>query len=151
VRRKKEKRRRGKMIDKKKLTLQLIQEEDIKLLPYNDVYGNLTIGIGRNLTEVGITEDEAYYLCNNDIDSHYKDLQKRLPYFNSLPENVQYVLTDMCFNLGIGNLLTFHKTLNLIKAGEYKLAADEMLKSLWSKQVGQRAINLSNMLKSTNI
>jgi lysozyme len=50
--------------------------------------------------------------------------------------------------MGIGGLLTFKNTLLLIKTGQYKKAADEMLKSLWAKQVGNRAIEDSNILKS---
>jgi lysozyme len=61
---------------------------------------------------------------------------------------VQLVLTDMTFNMGIYELLKFKNTLMFIKRGDYKSAAEEMLNSKWAKQVGQRAIDLSEILKS---
>lgn len=130
------------------LIKRLIEEEDLKLHTYTDSVGKLSIGIGRNLTDNGITREEAIYLCQNDINNTIADLQRNLDYFDSLPENVQIVLADMCFNLGIHNLLTFHNTLRLIKEGKYSEAAGEMLLSKWAKQVGKRAIDLSNLLKS---
>ena len=82
------------------------------------------------------------------MDGKINDLKTHLPYYDSLPSKVQLVLIDMCFNLGIGGLLTFKNTLLLIKTGQYKKAANEMLKSQWAKQVGNRAIEDSNILKS---
>ena len=134
-------------MDIEELIERLILEEGLKLHPYTDTVGKLSIGIGRNLTDNGITRDEAVYLCRNNINDAIKDLQGNLDYFDTLPENVQSVMTDMVFNLGIHNFLTFHKTLSLIKEGKYSEAGDEILLSKWAKQVGIRAINLSNILK----
>ena len=54
----------------------------------------------------------------------------------------------MAFNMGTAGLLKFKNTLGLIKDGKYKEASVEMLNSAWAKQVGKRATNLSNMIKS---
>jgi lysozyme len=54
---------------------------------------------------------------------------------------------NMCFNLGINRLLGFKKALALIKSGNYTKASEEMLNSLWSKQVGDRSFRLAKMMR----
>jgi lysozyme len=105
--------------------------------------------LGRNLVQRGITEAEARYLLDNDIKDFEQQLSDRLYWFDGAPDTVKLVLTDMCFNLGVAGLLQFHNTLEHIKNENYQAASIEMLKSLWAKQVGNRAIELSIILKST--
>lgn len=136
------------MINITEITDLLIKHEDLRTFPYTDTTGHLTIGVGRNITDDGISIDEAMIMLDDDINTKINDLKTHLPYYNLLPDKVQLVLIDMCFNMGIGGLLTFKNTLLLIKTGQYKKAADAMLKSLWAKQVGNRAIEDSNILKS---
>ncbi len=124
----------------------LKRHEALKLKPYKDSKGLLTIGIGRCLDTKGITELEAEYLCNNDIAACMSDLRTHLVWFDKLDSVRQDVLMDMCFNLGIGGLLKFHNTLTLLEQGKYVDASKEMLNSEWAKQVGDRAIELSNMI-----
>lgn len=124
----------------------LIQHESLELFPYLDTTGHLTIGVGRNLNDRGITKEEALFMLDNDIKYFTSQLQKELPYFDSLPDNVKMVLLDMAFNLGISGLLTFKKTLAAIERGDYKSASKYMLNSRWAIQVGVRAIELSDML-----
>lgn len=135
------------MIDKKIIVPLLIKHEGLKLKPYRDTVGKLTIGIGRNLDDVGISRIEAVYLCSNNIDQCFDDLRKNFSWFNILPDNAQLVLVDMCFNMGIGKLLTFKNTLLLIQNGKYEEASISMLQSKWATQVGNRAIEDSNLLK----
>ena len=132
---------------KPKLIALLKKHESIRLKPYLDTVGKLTIGIGRNLDDVGISLDEAEYMCNNDIDRCIWDLDKHLPWYKDLSENRQLVLMDMCFNLGISKLLGFKDTLASIKAGNYELASEQMLQSKWASQVKGRALELSNMMR----
>jgi lysozyme len=136
------------MVDIKIVTQLIVKHEAIKLFPYKDTVGKLTIGVGRNLDDNGISKKEALYLCMDDINTAILDLQEYLPYFNGLPANVQLVLIDMTFNMGIGNVLQFHNTLTYIKVGNYKAAADNMLNSLWARQVPARALEDSNILRA---
>lgn len=46
---------------------QLILHERLKLKPYRCSAGKLTIGVGRNLEDKGISEEEALFLLRNDI------------------------------------------------------------------------------------
>ncbi len=125
----------------------LVQDEGLKLKPYKDTVGKLTIGIGRNLDDVGISEEEAYHLCENDLKACISDLQT-LSCFDGLPYDVQRVLVNMRFNLGFKGLLGFRNTLALIQEGKYKEASYSMLDSKWAKQVGARAYRLSEILRN---
>lgn len=133
-------------MNKKKMIAQLRLHEGERLKPYRCTAGKLTIGVGRNLDDRGITSDESAYLLNNDIDSHWTELLKNLPWVETLDEIRQHVLLDMAFNMGISGLLTFHRALGHAKAGNYALASSAMLESKWARQVGQRAKRLSKMM-----
>jgi lysozyme len=125
---------------------QLRLHEGERLKPYRCTAGKLTIGIGRNLEDRGISRDESAYLLGNDIDDHWRELLKALPWVEQLDEVRQRVLLDMAFNLGVAGLLAFKKTLGTIREGNYEKAASMMLDSKWAKQVGQRADRLSRMM-----
>ena len=135
-------------MNKIKLAEQLKKHEGMRLKPYTDTVGKLTLGIGRNLEDKGITEQEALFMLNNDVDYFYGQLNKKLTWFKSLDDARQNVLVNMAFNLGVGGLLTFKKTLALIGEAKYELAAKEMLNSKWAKQVGYRAEELAEQMRT---
>lgn len=127
---------------------QLVRHEGLRLKPYRCTAGKLTIGIGRNLDDRGISQTEAYVLLDNDIQNCEKQLLDEIPeIYNTLDEVRKSVLLNMCFNLGIGGLLGFNNTLSFIVAGDWERAANGMLASKWAKQVGRRAIELSELMR----
>lgn len=130
------------------LSTMLVEDEGFRAKPYRCTAGKLTIGVGRNLEDRGITKEEALYLLDNDIKACFKELTAALPWFAELDEVRQMVLINMAFNLGLHGLLKFKNTLSLIATGQYKKASVEMLDSLWAKQVGRRALRLSKMLET---
>lgn len=129
------------------LIKQLIKNEGLRLKPYTCTAGKLTIGIGRNLDDKGISEEEAMYLLKNDIEECEFQLNKELAFFKNLDMARQDVLLNMCFNLGINGLLGFKNTLAMIEAGNYEAAADNMLNSKWAYQVGDRAKELADIMR----
>ena len=127
---------------------QLVRHEGLRLKPYRCTAGKLTIGIGRNLNDRGISKTEAYVLLENDIQKCEQQLLDEIPeIYDALDEVRKSVLLNMCFNLGIGGLLGFNNTLALIAAGDWERAANGMLASKWAKQVGRRAIELSELMR----
>ncbi len=135
-------------MDKKRLYEQLELHEGKKSKPYKDTVGKLTIGIGRNLDDRGITEEEIIFLFGTDVALVEKELDKNLRWWRDMSEVRQRVLADMCFNLGITKLLTFKNTLEAMRVGRYNDAASGMLNSLWAKQVKGRAVRLANMMRT---
>jgi len=131
-----------------KLTKQLIRQEGLMLKPYKCIAEKLTIGVGRNLDDVGISKDEALYLLSQDIITARNELVRVFPWTLELDEVRFQTLVNMVFNLGISRLSKFTKTMSLIHDGEYDVAATEMLDSRWAKQVGNRAIELSEQMRT---
>lgn len=130
------------------LRQQLILHEGLRLKPYTDTTGHLTIGVGRNLSEVGISRDEALDLLDADIARALGALLLRWPWAERLDVVRQRVLIDMCFNLGAGGLERFVRMLEAARTGDYERAAAEMLASRWAEQVGQRAVTLARMMRT---
>jgi lysozyme len=130
------------------LRAELKRDEGVRLKPYRDSVGKLTIGTGRNLEAIGIRPDENDYLLNNDIACVEAALDAALPWWRTLDTVRQRVLANMCFNLGIGKLLGFKNTLPLIQCGQYEAAARGLVQSLWAQQVGPRAVRLSQAMKT---
>lgn len=120
--------------------------EGLRLKPYRCTSLKLTIGWGRNLDDIGISKDEAEFMFRNDLDICIDSLEKNIPFFYDLPENVMKVLIDMRFNLGLAGLLGFKKMLHNISAGDYKQAAIELLDSKYASQVGIRATENAELL-----
>lgn len=126
----------------------LIKHEGLRLKPYRDTVGKLTIGVGRNLDDRGITRDEALYMLENDIHIVEEELDQRIPWWRELDDVRQEVLLNMAFNLGVPKLMKFKNFLRALKEGNYAQAADEMLDSLWAQQVGRRAKELALAMRN---
>jgi lysozyme len=154
-------------MDLQRLKKTLIRHEGFRSKPYLCTAGKRTIGIGRNLDDVGLSpaeraalgigrtkrlEDgismaEAEYLLDNDIAKVTRGLDAHIPWWRSLSSVRQEVLVNMGFNLGLRGLLGFKATLEAIRQGQYEHAAERMMRSLWAKQVGRRAKELADAMK----
>ncbi len=132
-----------------RLREQLERHEGVRLKPYRDTVGKLTIGIGRNLDDVGIFQHEASYLLVGDIERATRGLTTRYgSWFSSLDPIRQAVLINMAFNMGLTTLAGFTHTLDCVARGQYADAADRMLQSKWAKQVGHRAVELAAQMRT---
>lgn len=128
----------------------LKRDEGLSLKPYRDSVGKLTIGYGRNLDDVGISEDEAAVLLDHDIAQAVAELDRALPWWRELPLSSQRGLTNMCFNLGMTRLAGprgFKNMLTALEAGDGQRAADEALDSKWAGQVGERAQRIASLYR----
>ena len=125
----------------------LIAEEGIRLKPYLCPAGKTTIGVGRNLDDVGITQDEAMEMLDNDIDRVNAQLAKALPWLETKSPDVQRAIANMTFQMGLGALLKFKKMLAALQARDYNAARREALDSDWAKQTPQRAKRVTDLFK----
>lgn len=133
--------------DRATLIAELTRDEGRRLMPYVDTVGKTTIGVGRNLTDVGITDAECDMMLSDDIDRTTAWLDSKLPWWRQLDPVRQRVIINMAFNMQ-GGLLTFVNTLAAMQAGNYAAAANGMLASKWATQVGQRAQRLAAMMRN---
>jgi lysozyme len=122
--------------------------EGLKLKPYKDTADSpkITIGYGRNLTDNGISLEEAEFLFENDFARVQKELSN-YNWYKIQPTEVQYALINMCFNLGITKLLGFTRMISALIMKDYTKAAAEALNSKWATQVGQRAKDIAVMIR----
>lgn len=149
-------------MDREKLKALLLKHEGMKLKVYDDKSGNEiapnmfisghpTIGVGRALDVNGISEPEALYLLSNDIARVVSYCRETYAWFNELDDTRQNVICSLVFNMGAAKFADFKKTIAYMESKQYDLAANELLCSKWSAQVGGRAVELANMLRDGDI
>jgi len=114
-------------------------DEELRLKPYKDTEGKLTIGYGHNLDDLGITERTAEYILAEDLTNVLEELNDKLPWWKKISESHRRGLMNMAFNLGLPRLLKFEKMLRALRKGNGERAAAEAIDSKWAKQVGTRA------------
>ena len=131
-----------------KLQEQLKRHEGLSLKAYKCTAGKVSIGYGRNLDDKGITQAEADLMLENDVLFLISVLPAKIPLFNGLNKPRADVLVNMAFNIGINGLLNFKKMLTAIDDGYFTRAAAEMLDSKWAFQVGDRALELAEQMKT---
>ena len=141
----------------------LVMHEGCRLKPYYCTKGKQTIGVGRNLDdnplteeekrvcgdwEKGITKNAAFYLLRHDIERVEKECKKKIAFYTLLDDERQYALLDMAFNLGIAGLLKFKKMLMAMACGYFEDAAKECLNSKYAKEVGQRSKRIAETIRT---
>lgn len=114
---------------------QLIRHEGLRLKAYRCTAGKITIGVGRNLEDKGITTTEAEDMLTHDIEECIVDLGNHFPWFAALDPIRQKAVIDFRFNLGPTRFRQFVRFLLSMKVGKYDRAADELLQSKWALQV----------------
>jgi lysozyme len=123
----------------------LIRHEGLKLQVYKDSLGIQTIGVGHNLNN-GISKAAALFILDEDIQTATNDLLAALPWVGDIDWPRKAVLIDMTFNMGIDRLIGFVNTLNAIQDKNWQKAHDEMLDSIWAREVGSRATELATII-----
>ena len=138
------------------LDKELRRDEGVRREFYLDSLGIKTVGVGHdceaNPLPIGwmppLDDEQINMLLNHDLQVTFAALDLHIPYWKSLDDVRQRVLANMTFNMGIDRLLGFHRMLAATSNHDWEVAASEMLDSKWAKQVGDRAIRLSNMMKT---
>ena len=112
--------------------------------------GYETIGVGRNISEdgLGLSEDEINFLLNNDIKRVREELTEEYYWFAGLNDARQDAMIDLSFNLGQTRLRGFVKALEAMSREEFENAADEFMDSKWSEQVGDRAVEVTEIIRT---
>ena len=86
-------------------------------------------------------------MLENDIKRVQKELES-IEGFSLLSEPRQRIIAEMIFNLGKRNLMKFKNMWKAIQLQDWNRAANEMLDSLWAKQVGKRASRLAARMRT---
>ncbi|MCX8506382.1 MAG: lysozyme [Alphaproteobacteria bacterium] len=131
-----------------KLASDLRRDEGVRAKPYKDSVGILTIGVGRNLDQVGLSDSEIEFLLANDIKRVMAELDRELPWWRNLSNSRQTALANLGFNMGIKTLLQFKQTLSFLRNAQYDQAATELLASKYAAQVGPRAKRIAEQIRN---
>ena len=94
-----------------------------------------------------MSDDEIDYLLENDIKRCKQELVG-LSWFADLDAVRQDAIVNLCFNLGLTRLMGFKNAMGAMAVGDYEKAADEFLDSRWANQVGQRALDVTHMIRT---
>ena len=140
-----------------KLKEEIMRDEGVVYEIYKDHLGYPTFGIGHLVKEtdpehgmsVGapITEDRVNEVWTHDFFEHVEECGKLYPDLESYPDEVQRVLVNMTFNMGMTRLSKFQNFKKAIESNDWKQAAVEGRDSRWYNQVTNRAERLMTMLE----
>lgn len=125
----------------------IVRNEGMRLKVYTCPSGKLTIGVGRNLEDVGLSNEEANLLLENDIRRCELELRALFSGFDGFAPARKAALLDMIFNLGRTRFMTFARMRAAVEHENWEAAADEALCSRWAAQVGRRAHADAEMLR----
>ena len=146
-------------MDRDRLIESIINNEGFRVRPYLDSLGVETVGIGFNVKYLnferyGLNKDNLYIPYKKALEILHDKIDdlivtyENLPWFIELPGEIKEVLIEVAYNIGIIKLYGFKKMMKYIKKGDWNKAADEMLDSKWAKQVGKRAVKLSEIVRN---
>ena len=114
---------------------------------YLDHLGNPTIGYGFLISELHLDEDVCDIILDRILGELKLRIHKKFPFVLDLPEEIQDVVIEMCYQMGLKGFSKFKKTIAFLRLGKYREAASEMLDSKWQKQTPNRAKRLSDIVK----
>ena len=135
----------------KDLIEMLRRHEGVRSHAYKCSEDMITVGVGRNIDEnggLGLSEDEVDYLLENDITRVRQELTDTYFWFPALNEARQDAMIDISFNLGQTRLRGFVKAVEAMSREQFDIAADEFMDSRWSQQVGSRAVEVTEMIRT---
>lgn len=123
--------------------------KDGRFFPYLDGVGKWTIGWGRNLSDNGISKEEACMFLSSDIADAIDDVRHCFSCYDTLSETRRMVLVSLAFNLGRERLSKFVRFIGAVHRGAWDEAADELLDSKAAKQdAPARYRELASMMRT---
>lgn len=130
-----------------RLSRQLEIDEGRRRRLYKDTVGKLTIGVGRNIEDRGLRDDEIDLMLKNDIAEAASIARSVVPVFDQLDDVRQEVLTNMSLNLGQTRLAGFKQFIAALTRFDFQRATTEMMDSKWYEQVGDRGKRLARAMR----
>ena len=136
---------------------EIAADEGVKYEIYRDHIGYKTMGIG-HLCIAGVDPEydlavgtpvfveRVNELFDKDIKRTIADCKIVHDDFDELPDEVQKILANMCFQLGLGRFMKFHLTHDLVEKRDWDGVSQEMLDSRWAEQTPERAQRLSRRM-----
>ena len=115
---------------------------------YDDSLGIPTIGYGFAIKDLILDEDIAEEILIRKLEKLKRNATSRFKWLEDMPVEVQEVILNMCYQLGITGTSKFRKAISALQEGDWEEAANEMLDSLWARQTPNRAKELSDTIRN---
>ena len=115
---------------------------------YDDSLGIPTIGYGFAIKVLVLDEDIAEDILMRKLEKLKRNANSRFQWLEDMPQEVQAVVLNMCYQLGVTGVSKFRKAISALQEGDWDEAADEMLDSLWARQTPNRAKELSDIVRN---
>lgn len=127
----------------------LVRDEGTRTHPYRDTAGKITIGVGRDLTDVGLSEGEIAILLHADMQRAIEAAEDLagVEVWAGMSPHRRRALANMAFNLGRARLARFTQMLDALRDEDWDAVASECLASLWAAEVGQRAVRIAQQFE----
>tara|TARA_R100001198_G_C5175831_1_gene174621 strand:- start:123 stop:527 length:405 start_codon:yes stop_codon:yes gene_type:complete len=123
------------------------ESEGFRSRVYKCTEGYDTIGYGFAVKDLVMDKDIADMILERKVAELRLRVEQKFPFIDSMPEAVQDVMIEMCFQLGVSGFSKFKKTIQYLMTKQFEEAAVEMLDSKWYKQTPNRAKKLSDIVK----
>ena len=124
------------------------KHEGFSPVVYQCTAGYDTIGYGQRVKYLKVTQEQAEEWLEEELQNLRYILADKYNWFLSAPQEVQDVVMNMNYQLGVTSFSKFKKTIHLLANKDYKGASIEMLDSKWARtDTPRRAKELSDRLK----
>jgi len=117
---------------------------------YKCTEGYDTIGYGFAIKDLVMSEDIAEEILVDKITDLIYRVKKKFPWLDDVPHEVQGVIVEMAYQMGVSGVSKFKKALKYMEHANWDRAADEMLLSRWHKQTPGRSKELSDIIRRLN-
>ena len=130
------------------LIKQIKQHEGFSSTVYQCTEGYDTIGYGFAVKDLYLSKEICNKILKQKISELKLKISQKFDWFKDSPDQVQEVVINMCYQLGVTGVSKFRKAISAMQEGEWSEAADEMLDSLWARQTPNRAKELSDIVRN---
>ena len=138
------------MKDLNNLKSQIKSHEGFESRVYKCTNGFDTIGYGFAIKDLVMSEGMAEEILIEKLTDLMSKVRKRFDWLDSVPREVQGVIIEMSYQMGVSGVSKFKKALHAMQMFQWEKAADELLDSRWAKQTPNRAKELSDIVRSLN-
>ena len=127
---------------------QIKEHEGFRSRVYQCTEGHDTIGFGFKVADLELDLDLAEEILVRKLEHLIRRVKNRFSWVNDAPYEIQDVVYNMCYQMGVSGFSKFKKTIQYLADKDYNNASREMLDSRWSRQTPNRSIELSNIVKA---
>jgi lysozyme len=126
---------------------QIKKHEGYSPVAYKCTEGYDTIGYGFAIKDLYLDKESCDKILERKLSELKLKIYQKFDWYKDAPQEVQEVVINMCYQLGINGFSKFKQTIYYLETEQYPEASEEMLDSLWYRQTPNRAKELSDIIK----